>query len=161
MDSESYRIEPARSSLDIDHVMQLFIAYVEWLGIDLTFQDFEGEKRAMPGKYAPPKGELLLARDRNRRPIGCVALRPMDEEGCCEMKRLYVSPDARGLRLGHALVKAIIDDAASKGYREMKLDSLDKMVQARSLYKKFGFVETSPYYDNPIPGAVFLSCTLS
>jgi hypothetical protein len=42
------------------------------LDIDLSYQGFDAEMEAMPGKYAPPAGELLLARYPNGTPVGCV-----------------------------------------------------------------------------------------
>jgi hypothetical protein len=72
---------------------KLFRAYASSL-------DVETEMEAMPGKYASPAGELLLARYSNGTPVGCVGLRPIEPHGCCEMKRLYVSPDGRGSGLG-------------------------------------------------------------
>ena len=77
-------------------------------------------------------------------------------DGCCEMKRLYVSPGARGLGLGMALVDAIIREALRIGYSEMQLDSLPTMVEATSLYRKAGFVSTGPYYETPVEGTFVL-----
>jgi Acetyltransferase (GNAT) family len=96
----SFRIMPVRTANDLASTVRLFRAYASSLDIDLSYQGFEAEMEAMPGKYAPPSGELLLARDSNGTPVGCVGLRPIEPHGCCEVKRLYVSPEVRGLGLG-------------------------------------------------------------
>lgn len=157
MDELSFRINTVRSAEDTATASALFRAYAEALGIDLSFQDFEGELASLPGKYAPPKGELLLARSTGGEPLGCVAMRPMSEDGCCEMKRLYVAPAARGSGLGLALIKAIVAAAHRAGYREMRLDTLPTMATALSLYERQGFVRIAPYYDTPIAGTVFMA----
>lgn len=85
--------------------------------------------------------------------LGCVALRPLGD-GACEMKRLYVHPVSRGLGLGKALVAAIIDTAAQRGYRELKLDTLPQLKDAIALYRGFGFAPVPPYGDHPYPGTL-------
>lgn len=154
-------INTVRSASDLAATVQLFEEYASSLGVDLCFQDFASELAAMPGKYAPPAGELLLARGADGEPIGCVALRPMADDGRCEMKRLYVSPKARGLGLGRALVDAILHEAIRIGYREMRLDTLPSMTQAISLYKQVGFVPIERYYDTPLAETIFLGCSLA
>ncbi len=139
---------------------ELFRAYAASLDVDLAYQDFAAELAGLPGKYAPPRGVLLLARDAARRPAGCVALRPMGADGVCEMKRLYVAPSARGSGLGRALVDAAIDAATRLRYREMRLDTLPSMGTAQALYEAVGFVPAAPYYDTPIAGTLFLSLRL-
>ena len=157
MTAASFRIRPARSIGDIEAAVRLFEAYAASLGIDLGFQDFTAELASLPGKYAPPAGELLLARDHHGKPLGCVGLRPLAPAGCCEMKRLYVAPWARGRGLGQALIGAIVAEALRIGHREMRLDTLPTMTAAIALYRKAGFVPIEPYYDTPVAGTVFLA----
>jgi ribosomal protein S18 acetylase RimI-like enzyme len=149
-------IVPVGTPEDLTAIIKLFREYANSLPIDLGYQDFEGEMAAMPGKYAPPLGALLLARDARGRAIGCVGLRPIEPRGCCEMKRLYVAPEGRGRKLGERLVGEIVVVAQTIGYREMRLDTLPTMSAAIALYRKFGFEEIDAYYDTPIEGTVFL-----
>lgn len=155
-----FRITSARSAADLETALHLFDAYAESLGIDLAFQGFEAEKANLPGKYAPPSGEILLAWNTEGQPLGCVALRPTAIGKCCEMKRLYVLPHGRGLGLGKALVDAIVNEARHKEYTLMRLDTLPTMVQAISLDEDVGFTEIDAYYHNSIANAVFMELSL-
>src|SRR5437763_8881128 len=134
----------ATAPSDVDAARELFLEYAASLGFDLGFQDFEAEVAELPGSYAPPRGALLLARDSDRL-LGCVALRPLDDEDVCEMKRLYVRPDARGTGAGRALASAVIAVARKRGYRAMRLDTVPSMSAARGLYRSLGFREVEPY----------------
>jgi ribosomal protein S18 acetylase RimI-like enzyme len=139
---------------DLPVVRELFEEYGRTLGIDLSFQGFDEELATLPGKYAPPDGTVILARLEGK-PCGCVALRRINKR-TCEMKRLYVRPDSRGLRVGGELVRRIIEAAEARGYETMRLDTLPSMKNAVSLYRSFGFQEIEPYIYNPIPGALFM-----
>lgn len=152
-----YVIAAVRSTEDIREAIGLFASYASGLGVDLAYQGFADELASMPGKYTPPGGELLLARGTDGTPLGCVALRPTDPPGCCEMKRLYVSPAARGLGLGRALAVAIVAAAERIGYREIRFDTLPTMAEAYGLYRTLGFEDIAPYYDTPIAGTRFLA----
>ena len=152
----SIEIVPVRGPEDLAATARLFEAYAASLDVDLAYQDFAAELSGLPGLYAPPGGELLWARGPDGTPIGCAALRPMKPQGCCEMKRLYVAPRARGLGLGKALIEELIAVAERLGYREMRLDTLPSMLDAQALYRRFGFEAMDAYYDTPVAGTVFM-----
>ncbi|MDJ0956415.1 MAG: GNAT family N-acetyltransferase [Arenicellales bacterium] len=134
--------------IHLPEIKALFREYETFLGVDLCFQGFEEELAELPGKYKPPRGALLVAFV-NSQVAGCVALRPLDN-GHCEMKRLFVRPDYRGLGLGRQLAHRIIEVSRDIGYERMKLDTLDFLEDAIHLYKSLGFKQTGSYYDNPL-----------
>lgn len=160
MSFASFEITAVRTPDDLEATKALFNAYAASLGVNLSYQNFALEMAAMPGKYAPPKGELLLARHGRGAAIGCVGLRPLADDGICEMKRLYVAPEGRGLGLGKALAEAIVREARRIGYREMRLDTLPSLVAAIALYQRMGFAAIPAYYDTPIAGTLFFSLPL-
>lgn len=158
----TFIIQPATTPDDLIAVASLFEAYGQSLNIDLSFQAFTAERSNLPGSYASPSGTLLLARQNyTNEAIECIGLRPLDEKGVCEIKRLYVAPQGRGSGLGKALVKQAIVAAKRMGYKFMRLDTLGSMKAAQKLYKSLGFVERNAYYDTPIDGTVFLELNLS
>lgn len=149
-------IEPVRNEADLAATIALFRAYATSLPIDLGYQNFEAEMARMPGKYAPPSGELLLTRNSEGLAVGCVGLRAFGDRGECEMKRLYVAPEGRGLGLGKALALAVIEIARVRGYRGILLDTLASMAEAQGLYCRLGFAEIPAYYDTPIADTIFM-----
>ena len=136
----------------------LLLEYAQSLGVDLSFQNFERELADFPSSYLPPDGALLIATV-DERLAGSIAMRRLGEH-VCEMKRLYVRPEFRGLGLGRTLAGAIIDAARVIGYRHMRLDTLPGMDDAQRLYRDLGFREIAAYYENPIPGTRYLELDL-
>ena len=148
-------IRRAETEADLDATRRLFRAYVDSLDFDLDFQDFEDELAALPGPYAPPDGAILLA-EVDGEPVGVVAVQPLDDEGACEMKRLYVMPDYRTRGLGRELAMTIVEEARKLGYNVMRLDTVTTMTTARRLYRSLGFAEREAYYHNPLADAVYM-----
>jgi ribosomal protein S18 acetylase RimI-like enzyme len=140
----------------IDQVKEKIIEYTKRLNRDLSFQNIEDELKDPAKKYTAPEGELLVALDDNDQVIGIVAYHRHTNERC-EMKRLYVSPDCRGMNLGEQLVGAIMEHAKEAGYKEMVLDTIQPLQAAIHIYKKMGFTECRPYYDNPMSDVIYMS----
>ncbi|CAB3788847.1 GNAT family N-acetyltransferase [Paraburkholderia fynbosensis] len=152
-------IQTARFPEQLDAVRAIFREYAESLGIDLGFQNFDSELADLPGKFAAPRGRVLLAYH-EADIVGCVAVRPLDDT-TCEMKRLYVRPSGRGLQAGKQLATRICAVARESGYQRIRLDTLPTMHAALRLYASLGFEAIAAYVFNPIPGAIFLECDLT
>lgn len=155
---------------EVPLVRSLFEEYAAALGIDLCFQGFARELADLPGAYARPAGRLLLAW-LDGEAAGCVALRPLvgaccstgysklmvDRPESAEMKRLFVPARYRGHGAGRVLVECALAEAAAAGYRRICLDTLPSMPEAIKLYQSLGFAQVAPYYENPVPGALFFA----
>ena len=149
----------ARSREQVKAASRLFQEYAAFTGLDLCFQGFAEELAGLPGAYAPPTGRLLLGRCGGEW-AGCVALRPFSQN-IGELKRLYVRPAFRRQGLGRALVHGVIQAARQIGYSRMRLDTLDLMKEALTLYDSFGFRPIEPYRHNPYSGAIYLELALA
>ena len=152
------RVIEAASTDELEQVRRLIRGFLAWHRerhlddlhlIEAYFDDaaFEAELDGLPGKYAPPRGRLLLALVHDE-PAGCVALREIDA-GSCEMKRMFVWPHMQGRGAGRALGEAVVGAARDIGYRRMLLDTSVRQVEALTLYERLGFREIPPYYDVP------------
>lgn len=157
--SGQLKISQARTDKDIKIVKRLFVEYADSLDCDLCFQNFNEELANLPGDYAPPSGCLLLARY-NGKAAGCIAFRKIKSR-ISEMKRLYVKPKFRGLKVGRKLAEAVIAKARRIGYHRIRGDTLSSMTVAMALYASLGFKEIKPYRYNPIKGAIFIELKLS
>jgi ribosomal protein S18 acetylase RimI-like enzyme len=139
-------------------VRKLFRQYAESLGLDLEFQGFSQELANLPGDYSAPQGCILMA-VRAEEFVGCVALRPL-EGRICEMKRLFVLPGFQGRKIGRALARGIIDEARTRGYARMRLDTIESMTEAKQLYRSLGFRPIKPYRYNPLDNPTYFELDL-
>jgi ribosomal protein S18 acetylase RimI-like enzyme len=139
----------------LESIKSLFKAYLLELNEDLCFQSFDSEIDNPLYKYSAPTGALFIAYH-NATPIGCIALQPLQDPQTCEMKRLFVAPQYRKMGAGDSLIKALLFEAQTLGYTTMKLDTLERLQAALKLYIKFGFETVTAYYDNPLPGVVYM-----
>jgi len=138
---------------DRAEVTALLREYEAGIGVSLCFQGFAAELAELPGPYAPPGGQLILARRQGEGElVGCVALRPLrGAPQRCEMKRLYVREGARGSGLGRRLALAAMAEGRRLGYAGMYLDTLPSMTAAQELYRSLGFIAAGA--SQPLGGA--------
>jgi DNA-binding MarR family transcriptional regulator/GNAT superfamily N-acetyltransferase len=95
----------------------------------------------------PPAGVLLLATLRSD-PVGCGALK-LHGTAPAELKRMWVSPSARGLGVGRRLLTELETYAARAGVTRLRLETNDSLTEAITLYRSAGYAEVEPFSDDP------------
>lgn len=148
---------------NLELVRVLLEEYADWMVSEELISEqelgaFQEQLVNLPNGFAPPNGCLLVGMYRGGAG-GCVALREVSD-GICEMKRLYVRREFRGLGIGRALAEAVIEKARKIGYSQMRVHTLRAMEAANLLYSSMGFREIGPYEENIIEGAVFMELKL-
>lgn len=149
------RLVEARAGAELDAARRLFLEYRDTPGVAECVTGFQQEVDSLPGRYFV----LLVALD-DQDALGCVAVRELDPQ-TCEMKRLFVRPEARGRHLSRRLAEEAIRHAVAAGYARMRLDSLPSMTAAIALYRSLGFHEIPRYYDAAPPLALFFEIDLN
>ncbi len=101
-----------------------------------------------PDEMVPPEGIFLVGYE-DGRPIAIGGLRRL-QDGICEIKRMYVVPEARSRGVGRALLAALEDDGRKLGYRRARLDAGPEQKHSRVLFEKTGYLEIPKYNNNHI-----------
>ena len=138
----------------LNDIVELFKEYKQSLSIDMSFQPSDDTVEEICNRYKEPLGKVFIALV-DGKAAGCIAFHEMDNQSDCELKRLYVRPEFRGLKLGELLLQHSIDEAWKIGYHSIYLDTLNSLKAACYLYEKFGFIKIEPYYFNPLPDVCY------
>ena len=154
-----YKFTIARSEQDFLQAKDLFLAYADWLGIELNYQNFERELEELPLQYGPPEGCLILLYS-EKEAIGCVGVR-RNEAQIAELKRMYILETYQGKGLGRQLLERAIEEARQLGYTSIRLDTFPTMKGANYLYESFGFIDIPAYRYNPFPETRFMELDIS
>jgi len=144
----------AETQAQFDDAKMLFKEYAASLYFDLSFQQFEKELAAISEQYKPPRGALLLCYYDDIA-IGCIGIRELFDT-TAELKRLFVKPGYRSLRIGRQLLESAVAIAAKLQYHYVRLDTVPGQEKAQVLYYNLGFYEIAPYRHNPIAGTIYM-----
>ena len=99
--------------------------------------------------FAEPDGRLLLV-EVDGEIAGTISLRKIRKDAG-EIKRMYVNPKFRGKKLGNLLIEEVIEISQGNEFSKLYLDTAHFMSSAISLYKKYGFKETTAYPESVLP----------
>ncbi len=108
------------------------------VGSDYSISDPEVD--AMYEAYPAPRAAFFVI-EHEGRVLGCGGMGPLagGEAGVCELRKMYFLPALRGTGMGTTLLQLILETAHEAGYRRCYLETLERMEQARLLYRKHGF----------------------
>jgi GNAT superfamily N-acetyltransferase len=109
--------------------------------------DVPGAPSATPADMAPPGGAFVVLFDDDV-PVAGGGLKRLDGEAC-EIKRMYVVPEARGRGLGRALLEALESEARRLGYRLARLDTGPQQPGAQRMYETAGYRAIEDFNANP------------
>jgi GNAT superfamily N-acetyltransferase len=105
---------------------------------------------APPEDLAPPHGAFLVAR-LDGEPVGCGAVRLLDA-ATAEIKRMWISPAARGRGVARRLLGDLEGVAGALGCTVVRLDTSAHLTEAIGLYRSSGYVDIPAYNDNLYAG---------
>jgi len=154
MQMENIHFKIAETAQDFEDGKKLFEEYAASLDFDLGFQGFKNELAALSKQYQPPEGALLIC-IYNEEAVGCAGIRKLSET-TAELKRLYVKPAFRSLKIGKELLSLAIDTAKQLRYQYVRLDTVPGQEKAHALYYHLGFYTIDAYRHNPIAGTIYM-----
>lgn len=139
-------VEVRRTAGDDPVALALVAAMLAEIG-ELYDPDLGPMTEATPGELSPPGGGFVVLHEGGR-PVAGGGVRRLDERAC-EIKRMYVMPEARGRGLGVALLRALEELARDLGYAVARLDTGVKQPGARRMYERAGYIAVPDYNGNP------------
>lgn len=111
--------------------------------------DVPGAPSATPADFAPPGGAfVVLVDDDTGVAVAGGGVKRLDDRAC-EIKRMYVVPEARGRGLASELLKALEDAARGLGYAIARLDTGPQQPAAQAMYERAGYAPIGNFNANP------------
>jgi len=107
--------------------------------------------------FQVPKATYFVA-EANGKILGGGGIYPTEglPENTCELVKMYLLPEARGIGLGRTLIEKCMETAKEKGFQQVYLETLDELHLALKIYAKFGF----EYLCSPMGNTRHFGCGL-
>jgi GNAT superfamily N-acetyltransferase len=109
--------------------------------------DVPGAPSATPADFAAPRGAFVVIYE-DGEPVAGGGVKRLDDEAC-EIKRMYVVPQARGRGHASRLLRALEDEASALGYAIARLDTGEHQPQAQAMYERAGYAPIGNFNANP------------
>jgi GNAT superfamily N-acetyltransferase len=133
---------------DAEPALSLVEAMVQEVSALYGRIDVPGAPSATPVDFAPPGGAFVVLLDDDGAAVAGGGLKRLDDRAC-EIKRMYVVPEARGRGLASVLLKALEDEARAQGYAFARLDTGPQQPAAQAMYERAGYAPIDNFNANP------------
>jgi GNAT superfamily N-acetyltransferase len=139
-------MEVRRTAGDDPDAVAFVAAMVDEVG--QMYEPGLSRSRTTPADFCPPGAGFLLLLGQDGRPVAGGGIKRLDDRAC-EIKRMYVVPQARGRGVGRELLAALESFARDLGYAVVRLDTGAKQPHAQRMYERAGYVPVPDYNGNP------------
>jgi GNAT superfamily N-acetyltransferase len=109
--------------------------------------DVPGAPTATPQDFSPPGGAFIVIYVDDR-PVAGGGLKRLDDRAC-EIKRMFVIPEARGRGLASRLLEGLEAQARRLGYAIARLDTGEHQPHAQAMYERAGYAPIGNFNANP------------
>jgi putative acetyltransferase len=151
----AYQIQKIKSKHDSKICEIIKKVGAEYGAIGDGFGPSDTEVNAMSQYYKEDNLSLYLVATVDENIVGGSGIAAFnDSNDICELRKLFLLPESRGLGLGKQLTENCLQFAKSKGYKKCYLDTLSSMKSAIALYKKLGFHQL----EQPLKGSIHNGC---
>lgn len=135
---------------DAGEGLALLAAMREEIAAIYDGQDLDGPQmpKAGPAELGPPRGDFLVGW-LDGVPVCCGGIKDLGS-GTCELKRMFVAPDARGRGVARLLLHALEGRARELGHTLARLDTGPRQPHALALYTSAGYGPIANFNANPV-----------
>jgi GNAT superfamily N-acetyltransferase len=111
--------------------------------------DSSSMPKAGADELGPPGGVFIVGFDEAGQAVCCGGVKRLPD-GTCEIKRMYVVPEARDRGVARALLEALENAARELGYTIARLDTGPRQPKAERIYRRAGYEPIHNFNDNPV-----------
>lgn len=130
---------------------------LEYGAVGEGFGPGDAEVNHMSQHYTEQANSLYLIAIIDNKIVGGGGIAPLaDEEQTCELRKLFLLPETRGLGIGKKIALNCLEFAQKEGFKQCYLDTLKSMTAARTLYENLGFY----YLEKPMGNGIHSGCDI-
>src|SRR5438132_1247743 len=128
----------AATNGDTDKIRELVFGVLAEYGLKGDPDGTDSDLNDIEANYIARGGLFDVVETEDGKVVGTVGIFPK-AEGVCELRKMYLLREARGKGLGKQLMERVLEQARVLGFRRIELDTSSRLVEAISLYKRYGF----------------------